>query len=364
MTASRFRRSIPFAALSATALLVLAAAAPANAAGVGFTKTDLVSDQAGAAPVVDPSLINAWGMSQTATSPVWVSAGDTHVSTIYSGASATGVTKAGLTVVVPGGGVTGQVANTTSGFVVCGGPCSPAKFIFATERGVISGWAPNVNVTPVAPSTHAVAAVAVPGANYKGLALATSAGVPYLYAANFGAGSVDVFDSTYHRQLWVGAFTDPNLPAGYVPFNVASIRGLLYVSYAVADSHHHDDVAGPGHGIVNVFQTDGTFVRRLITGGALNSPWGMAYASNVAFGKFSGALLVGDFGDGLIHGYDPRNGSYRGVVTDAAGAAIRIDGLWGLLFGNGTSAATNALMFTAGPGGEDHGLFGILTANP
>ena len=364
MTAAHLRRYRRFGALSATALLVLAGAAPAHAADPGYARTDLVADQAGAGiQVVDPSLVNAWGMSQGPATPVWVSAAESHVTTLYSGASATAVTKSALTVVVPGGSPTGQVFNGTGKFVVCSGACASARFIFATERGVISGWHPAVNLTGATPSTHAVAAVAVPGANYKGLALAASADQSYLYAANFRAGTVDIFDSAFQRQNWAGAFVDPALPAGYVPFNIASLRGLLYVSYAVRDRYGKDDVAGPGNGIVNVFQTDGTFVRRLITGRALNSPWGMVHAPG-AFGRFSGSLLVGNFGDGYIHSYDPRNGSYRGVLTDAAGKSIRIDGLWGLLFGNGTSAATNALMYAAGPGGEDHGVFGILTANP
>ncbi|MEO6712916.1 MAG: TIGR03118 family protein, partial [Mycobacteriales bacterium] len=268
-----------------------------------------------------------------------------------------------LTVVVPGGNPTGQVFNADSSqFIVCSGACGSARFIFATERGVISGWNPGVNLTGAVPSTHAVAAVAVPGANYKGLALATSAGSPYLYAANFHAGTVDVFDTAFHKQTWDGAFVDPALPAGYAPFNVALIRGMLYVTYAVTDPLRKDDVPGAGNGIVDVFTTDGGLVRRLITRRGLNSPWGMAHA-NTSFGKFSGALLVGNFGDGLIHAYDPRNGSYRGVLTDAAGAKVKVDGLWGLLFGNGVSASQNSLMYTAGPSDEAHGRFGIIRAN-
>jgi uncharacterized protein (TIGR03118 family) len=367
MTAPRFRRSVRIGALGAAAALVLTGATQANAADPGYTRTDLVADQSGGATikVVDPSLVNAWGMSQSATSPVWVSNAETHVSTLYSGATATTATKASLTVVVPGGAPTGQVFSAGNEFVVCSGACGPSRFIFATERGVISGWNPAVNLTGPAPSTHAVAAVAVPGASYKGLALAQKAGVSYLYAANFRAGTVDVFDSTFVKQTWAGAFVDPNLPARYAPFNVASLRGLLYVSYAVQDRSRTDDVAGPGNGIVDVFNTDGTMVRRLITGKGLNAPWGMVHASGAsgAFGKFSGSLLVGNFGDGRIHAYDPRNGSYRGVVSDSAGNPIEIDGLWGLLFGNGVSAAPNALMYTAGPGDEEHGLFGIITAN-
>lgn len=365
MTASRVRRAGPLAALFATGLFILTGAPAANAADPGYTRTDLVSDQSGGAgvQVVDPGLINAWGMSQGPSSPVWVTAADTHLSTLYTGISATSATKVPLTVVVPGGSPTGQVFNGGSGFAVCAGKCGAARFIFASERGVISGWNPGVNLTGAAPSTHAVAAVAVPGAIYKGLAMATSAGQSYLYAANFHAGTIDVFDSGYNKQSWSGAFVDPALPPRYAPFNVASLRGLLYVSYAVQDATRHDDVAGPGNGIVDVFQTDGTFVRRLITRRGLNAPWGMVTAPG-AFGKFSGSLLVGNFGDGRIHSYDPRNGSYRGVLTDSAGAAIEIDGLWGLLFGNGVSAAANALMYAAGPGGESHGAFGILTANP
>jgi len=156
------------------------------------------------------------------------------------------------------------------------------------------------------------------------------------------------------------AFVDPNIPDGFAPFGIQLINNELYVSYAKQDRHRHDDVAGPGNGFVDVFSTSGVMQSRLISGGDLNSPWGLVLAPS-NFGGFSGALLVGNFGDGTIHAYDPNNGTEAGALTNTDGNTIAINGLWGLRFGNGTFGATNALVFTAGIGDEGHGLLGEIT---
>jgi uncharacterized protein (TIGR03118 family) len=349
---------------TAIGLAVVLVAGPAfGASGHPVNQANLVADEPGQAVLVDSNLVNAWGMSQSPTSPVWVSDAETGVSTLYTGITTTTVTKVPLTVTIPEGAPTGQVFNGTSDFVVSDGTASrPAPFIFASEEGVISGWNPGVGTMGAPPpSTHAIAAATDPGAVYKGLAMAAVEGHNYLYAANFHAGSVDVFNAAFERVRWAGAFKDSEIPAGYAPFNIAALNGALYVSYALQDEEGEDDVAGAHHGFVDIFSNSGTLLRRLIRRRDLNSPWGMVIAPD-GFGKLGGSLLVGNFGDGRIHSYDAWTGQSRGRLTGADGKALEIEGLWGLMFGNGTSADRNALLFTAGPDDEEHGLFGVITA--
>jgi uncharacterized protein (TIGR03118 family) len=237
-------------------------------------------------------------------------------------------------------------------------------FIFDSENGGIDGWNPGVGVTGAPPST--VTEVAVKnGANavYKGLATAqASDGHTYLYAANFRSGRVEAYDNTFTPvELPGGLFVDPRIPAGYAPFNVQELAGQLYVTYAKQDATLHDDVAGRGHGFVDVFTNDGGFVRRLVTRGALDSPWGLAIAP-ATFGKFAGALLVGNFGDGHINAYNPATGRHLGELRSADGKPIVIDGLWGLRVGNGNAASPSEVLFSAGPDGESHGLLGKIVA--
>ncbi len=351
------RRRTFASVLVAVFSLIVLAAAPAGAADLqghaagGYIRTNLVSDQAGVAQVQDPNLVNAWGMASSPASPVWVSDNGTDVSTLYRGATtSTPLSVVPLVVAIPGGAPTGQVFNGTSDFDIT--PGSPALFIFASESGHITAW-------NMAAGTSAVTEASVPDAVYKGLAMASTSSGTYLYAANFHAGTIDVFDSSFHLSSVSGSFTDPNLPAGYAPFNVQEINGSLYVTYAKQDADAHDDVKGPGHGFLDVFTPDGALVRRLVSQGRLNSPWGLAMAP-ADFGRFSGALLVGNFGNGRIHAYDPASGHLLGTLKAEKGGPIVIDGLWGLRFGNGVAGNTNSLLFTAGPKDESHGLFGVI----
>jgi uncharacterized protein (TIGR03118 family) len=379
---ARGRRPLWLAAatLSAGALTSLAVgaspagASPAAGPDGGFTQINLVSNVPGAAHLTDPDLVNAWGLAASAGtdqapgSPLWVSDNGSDKSTLYSSGTATSVTKAGLTVNVTSGAPTGQVSNTDhTGFVVhdANGHMAPASFIFDSENGSIDAWSSAVGATGAGPSTVTEQAV-TNGANavYKGLAMAqASDGKTYLYAANFRSGRVEVYDSSFRPvQLPGGLFVDPRLPAGYAPFNIAEIAGKLYVTYAKQDSLLHDDVAGPGHGFVDVFTNDGALIRRLVTHGGLNSPWGLALAP-AGFGRFGGALLVGNFGDGHIHAYNPDTGSELGQLQDTHGHPISIDGLWALMFGNGSAAKTNELLFSAGPDKEANGLLGKIVAS-
>src|SRR5881296_4089228 len=296
-----------------------------------YEQHDLVSDGAVAADLVDAALVNAWGLVASATSPWWVADNGTGLSTLYNGNTGA---KVALTVSVPGA-PTGIVFNSAPSFVVTSGAASgPARFIFVTEHGTVLGWNPAVAVT------QAIVAVdnSAGGAVYKGLAIASTAAGDRLYAANFHAGTVDVFDAGFHPVS--AGFSDVALPSGYAPFGIRNLGGTIYVTYALQDADKKDDVAGVGHGFVNAFDTDGHLLRRVASRGRLNSPWGLALAPP-DFGQFSGDLLVGNFGDGQIHAFEPiqftGQGEFqaRGPLHGAAGAPIAIEGLWALVFGKG-----------------------------
>jgi uncharacterized protein (TIGR03118 family) len=230
-------------------------------------------------------------------------------------------------------------------------------FIFVGEAGTVSAWSPAVNMTNAVKVVDGAAQSKV----YKGLAIATQAGAPQLYAADFHNGVVDVFDASFAPVVRAGAFTDNTLPAGYAPFGIQAIGNQIFVAYAMQDASAHDEVAGAGVGAVDVFDAAGNLVKRLIPpGGKLNAPWGMAMAP-ANFGTFSNALLVGNFGDGKINAFDATSGAFLGTLTNPAGAAIAIDGLWGIAFGNGINAQpTNTLFYAAGPGDEKNGVYGRI----
>ena len=369
-------RGVSIAAIVSAGALAAGAlgAAPAGAsAHIGaYRQINLVSDQPGKANLPDSDLVNAWGLAASPGtnaspgSPLWVADNGSDVATLYKGISATSVSKVPLTVSVTGAAPTGQVFNGDgSAFIVKDGQgnSGSALFIFDTENGTIDGWAPNVG----GPAPSTVTEVARDnGANavYKGLAVAQVNGKSFLYAANFRSGRVEAYDSTFTPvEMPGGLFVDRGLPTGYGPFGIAEIKGMLYVSFAKQDSTLHDDVGGSGHGFVDVFTNNGKFVRRLVSRGALDSPWGMTLAP-AGFGQFSGDLLVGNFGNGLINVYNPDNGAHLGVLRRSNGVPIQIDGLWGLMFGNGNAAKTNQLIFSAGPSHESHGLLGKIVVAP
>lgn len=348
-------------ALTASRIAILAALTVLSAqlalCDINYFQTNLTSDLPGVAQNQDPNLVNPWGIAFSATSPFWVSDNGSGLSTLYNGAGQA------IPLVVkippPAGGTspaapTGVVFNSTAGF---GG----SPFIFATEDGTISAWAGGTAATLEVDNSAS-------GAVYKGLTLGNNGGSELLYAANFNSGSVDVFNSSFAPVTVPGGFSDPGIPAGYAPFDIQNIGGMLYVTYALQDAQKHDDVAGPGHGFVDVFNTAGVLQGRLISQGALNSPWGLALAP-ATFGPFGGDLLVGNFGDGEIDAYNPTSGAFLGALTDSMGNPLIDQGLWGLAFGNGSNGfSTNGLYFTAGIPGpgevEDHGLFGVIQPTP
>jgi len=326
-----------------------------------YLQTNLISDQPGVAAITDPSLVNAWGLALPPTSGnFWIADNGTNLSSVYGGnVNHSPLTKKLPDVTIPGDGPTGVVFNGTSDFVISDGAghSGPAAFIFVTEDGTIAGWNPNVPLPP--PSAAAQVGTTVAGAIYKGVALGNNGTENLLYAANFHTGHIDVFDTHFASKTLSGSFTDSKLPAGYAPFNIQNVGGTLYVMYAQQDADAEDEVAGAGKGFVDRFDMNGNLLGRFASRGALNAPWGIAQAP-ANFGRFSGDILVGNFGDGRINAYTA-SGSFVGPLRDARGKSISIDGLWALSFGNGATAGdANALYFTAGPDEESHGLFGKL----
>jgi uncharacterized protein (TIGR03118 family) len=371
-------------ALAAIIAIAVSGVTPirAEAQQNAYVVTPLVSDQANKAPVQDPNLKNAWGVAFTpAASPFWIADNATGLATLYDGDG----TIVPLVVTIPCPPKAGQgsscpqtasptgmvwnpTTNTTTGFLV---PLTGkvASFIFDTEDGTISAWTGGLT-----PANSAVLAVdnstepsAKLGAVYKGLAVGVNAKGVFLFATNFRGGTVDVFapapaGSTtgfYVPASTDGGFQDSSIPPGFAPFGIQNINGDLFVTYAKQNGKKHDDMAGPGNGFVDVFDTDGHFLRRFASQGALNSPWGVARAS-FAFGLFSGDILVGNFGDGRINVFDS-NGNFLAQLAKPNGKALAIDGLWTLTLGGGARSSSDTLYFTAGPNKETNGLFGTIT---
>ncbi len=319
-----------------------------------YSWTNFQSDIAGVAQHIDPNLVNPWGMSVSPGGTVWVSDNGTGVSTLYHQDG----TASSLIVTIPTsarnrgtGNPTGQVFNGTQFFQVTkNGNSAPAIFIFVSEDGSISGW--NSTLDP----THAIIAVdngtnrGVNAAVYKGATLGVANGHNFLFVSNFHTGHVETYDEMFH-QVTPNGFVDPNPPAGYAPFGIRNFNGEIFVTYAKQDHRKHDDVHGPGFGFVNVFDTSGNFLRRLVSNGNLNAPWGLTMVES--------NLWVGNFGDGLINVYDPMTGAFIETLMRADGTPLQFDGLWDML-----PAQAGGVFFTAGIADEGHGLFGLITEDP
>lgn len=338
---------------------------PVSAAGQStYLQTNLVADTPGRAQITDPHLVNPWGASYGPGSPLWVSDNGTDLTTLYAGGVHGGPqTIVPLVVNIPGGAPTGQAVNPTDAFVVhaADGSSGPARFLFVGESGHLTGWSPEVPPPP--PAQDAQDAVETPGAVFKGLAVGRTDEGPRLYAADFSAGTVDVYDDQFRRVITSGNFADRRIPERFAPFNVAVLNDKVYVAYAKQDADREDEVAGHGLGRVDVFSLDGRLLRRLDRHGDLDAPWGLTIAPD-GFGELSGDLLVGNFGDGRIHAYDATTLAPRGTVRDQRNEPVSIDGLWALLPGNGVEGGTDEVIFTAGPDDESHGLLGTLSLRP
>ncbi len=363
--ATAVRSSLLFSASLALATCI-PSLAKADDTEAHYRQIDLVSDISAIAQVQDTNLVNAWGISFHPTFPFWVSDNGTGVTTLYSvtndasgvpHASATPSTAIGIAgtgpavISIPGAGnVTGQVANNSSEF-------NSDIFLFVSEDGTISGWRPGIGTAAetLATRTNAI---------YKGVTLATVETNTVLLAANFHEGTLDVYDGNANL---LGQFSDQRAPAGYAPFNVQNLNGVIFVTFAKQDAAKKDDVAGRGRGLIDTFDISTGKFWRFATGKAaggtvreMNSPWGLAIAPST-FGTHANQLLVGNFGSGTIMTFDAR-GKFKGLLKTTEECPITIDGLWGLTFGadGGVSGVSTDLYFSAGPNNGRHGLFGAI----
>jgi uncharacterized protein (TIGR03118 family) len=335
-------------------------AASINASAQIYVQTNLVSDIPGQAPTTDHLLVNPWGIVRSATSPWWVADNETGVSTIYNGAGIPVQNPPGTQFVVnmpaspSGGGNSSPTGIVFNGGTAFGG----ARFIFAAEDGTISAWNPAVNAfNAVQKVNHSSTAI------YKGLAIALFNGANYLYAADFHGGGVEVFDTNFNPfSFSPTAFKDSTLPEGYAPFNVQALGNAMVVTFAKQDDEKEDEVAGNGFGFVDIFTLNGNLTMRLQHGPWMNAPWGAALAPS-NFGELSNSLLIGNFGSGLIAAFNPATGAFESFLKQSPGAPMKINGLWGIGFGNGAAAGpANTLFFAAGMANEHHGVFGTITA--
>jgi uncharacterized protein (TIGR03118 family) len=334
------RRKITFTICLGLAVMLVSSAAMAQ-----YQLRNLVSNQVKNAPKVDPLLVNAWGLAYGAGAPFWLSDTGSGWSTLYDGKG----NKESLQVVIPSasgagpGSPTGIVFNGSSDFQVGG---QSAFFLFDSLDGTISAWAPGSNPNQAMimvnnSATHAT---------YTGLAVTSKASGNVLFAADVANNKVDIYDGTF---TWVSSFTDSTLPAGFAPFGIQDINGLVYVAFGSF---------GQKGGFIDIFQEDGTFVKQFAQGKPLSNPWGFAVAPK-NFGKLSNALLVSNnTKSGTINAFDITTGKYLGTVRDTNGKNIVIDELWGIEFGGGTAAngRTNQLFFTAGPHDYLAGTFGVI----
>jgi uncharacterized protein (TIGR03118 family) len=371
--------------LRLTASTALSLSMGAVAFGQHYIQTNLDDNTSGVAQATDPQLLNAWGLTRGPGSAWWVSDNRAGVATLYNGPGA----KQSLVVTIPPadptnektpiGRPTGNVFNgSTTDFLLA--PGKPAIFLFATLDGSIAAWNPNLGLAQgqAAPSTHALTVLRTKGAVYRGLTKAFINGKPHLYAANFGLGRVDVFDSAFHLvPLDEDRFHDDQLPNGFVPFNVQAIGDDIVVTYALHEDGNAVETDGPGLGFVDIYDSTGHLLQRLQHGDWLNAPWGLALAP-LDFGAFSHDLLVGQFAgggttenSGVIAAYDLVTGKFDGLLQDASGKPLAINGLWSISPSNVSPANADPdespapqLYFTAGPDNATNGLFGYLTAVP
>ncbi|MEP7311710.1 MAG: TIGR03118 family protein [Pseudomonadota bacterium] len=328
-----------------------------------FSQTNLVTNGAVTARTTDIKLTNPWGLVFATGAPAWLVNSGSQTSTLYDGTGLIVPTVVTIPVATSGtADPTGIVANSTTGFTITkNAVTAAARFIFAGKGGSISGWAPTVD----AANAVTVYDDAPNGASYRGLAIATVGTTTLLYATDFKNKKIDVFNSTFAKTTVTGGFTDSTLPAGYAPYGIQTITlggsPVIVVTYAQQNAGGTAEVTGAGLGLVNLFDTNGTLLKRLIpVGGKLNAPWGVALAP-AAFGSFGNMLLIGNFGDGLINAFDTTSGVYAGTISNSTPAPLANSGLWAIAFGNGArNQPVNTLYFTAGVNGQLGGLYGRI----
>jgi uncharacterized protein (TIGR03118 family) len=356
---------------------VIALPAAAQTAGT-YTVTNLFSDGSVPATITDANFINPWGVTN---STFWINTQGTGLDYVVSATNfppftppATPAFAFKISIPAATGGTTATGSPTgaastgaATGFLLPAPNSTKASFLFCSLDGIITGW--NSKLGTAGAVAQVVVNNSTAGASYTGLALITNTNGTYMLAANFGkAATIEVYDSTFATAKLAGSFTDPNLPTGYIPYNVHTIGTQVFVAYALKASTGGPTIAA-GDGIVNIFDNNGNFVSRVVSpGGNLNAPWGMAVAPTT-FGIFGGDILIGNFGDGVINAYDPKTFAFLGQLIDSTGKTLSYASLWEIFFGLTAAGATtpsnvNTLYFAAGLASEKHGLLGAINTNP
>ncbi|MFD5793759.1 TIGR03118 family protein [Streptomyces diastatochromogenes] len=380
-------RRLTTVSLALGTLGALVAAAPPGdvprGADHGFRERDLVSDIPGRAEKSDPNLVNPWGLASTPAGSIFAADNGSDSATKYSGARDNQpVNILSPVVSIPEGGApTGVVRNDTDDFRFkdpTSGKSGVARFLFAGEDGDLFAFSSNVNPLSAVRVAHENS----DGENavFKGLTIVPGkkehgddkkhggdckkggkCHEPRVLVANFRDAHIDNFDKKFNLLPPDDRFEDPDIESGFAPFDVKLIGNRVFVTYAKQNKDKEDDVPGPGNGFIDVFSTEGKLLKRFASHGPLNSPWGLETAPE-KFGKFSGDLLVGNFGDGRINVFDLKTGHFEGTLKDRNGHPIVIPGLWGLQRGTNKSGGRNSVWFAAGINDENNGLLGTLRA--
>lgn len=355
-----------------------------DARAEGYALQNLVANRQIYMPeIIDAQMVNAWGIAirpAGAGGHFWINNTDTGTVSLYVGD--VGETKlfqddVKLITLPPAdpkaehSAPTGQVFNGEANefMVTHDGITGPSKFIFCSEEGTILGWTEKKNDDGsfIRPANGVIAVNrSAEGAIYKGVTVSVKReGGNLLYAADFANNRIDIFDAAFKPAEKQGAFArPPGVPTDYAPFNIQEIGGVLYVTYAKLTKEPGEEEQGKGLGYLAAFDFEGKLIREFEGAGDLDAPWGLALAPS-DFGAASGRLLVGNFGDGRIVTFDLETGRQKGVLARADGTPLEVEGLWGMVFGNGQSlGAANALYFTAGPAEEADGVFGKIVALP
>jgi uncharacterized protein (TIGR03118 family) len=367
-------------------------------------RPELVVDGA----LIDPHMANPWGIALRppgAGGHIWVSnAGNFSTSTFVGDVNGSPLKQDGLKIVyfemplyayedglpnvtgqvynaasdLPGQAVefpvSGPASNLSSGTAVPIGPSSgSAKFVFVTTEGTVHAWrsgtAESMDRAVIVKDYSDRGRDQNHDLKYRpaftGVAMSTLPKTGNrLYLTDFQNSTVRVLDNQWNDITPSVPFVRPSaLPENYSPYNIQLLGERLYVAYAELDPTAEEpatDVPGPGAGHMVAYDLDGHIVQEFADAGRLNSPWGMAIAP-ANFGPLSGALLVANFGDGTIAGFDLKTGAFRDFIQDTAGKPVMIDKIWGLSFGNGVGLGdSDSLYFTAGPNLEEDGIFGRL----
>lgn len=361
-----------------------------------YRQTNLVANKAGyGAQIVDPGMIDAWGI---AIRPVgagghfWVTASGTSFEYVGDVNGKPLVADNLKTVALPlsgenVGAANGVVFNGGKNFVITqdhpnGAITAEAKFIFVSDNGVLSAWTERKRADgSFDRSGDALSMVDYgdQGSSFFGLAI--SPAQDKLFVVDFGVNPVPtmrVFDSQFKEEPLAGRFANPFLGSGgfkigdLVPFNVQTVtyagKSSVFIAYVNTqeDPDHPGQLlaatesSGRGRGRLVEYSATGQLIAVWDDRGVLNGPWGVVVAP-ANFGPFSNQLLVSNFSDGTIVGFDTTTRRATEYMRDQSGKVVKIQGLWNLLFGNGESLGdANALYFAAGPADETDGLFGSL----